>query len=260
MCIFDDLVNYILSDKFISIWKELIVDKELYFKLNKKTKNVVFIYYNGIHILSLQYYKLPNYMVIKDVYKNEFTIDKLSKIVLEKKKEQDMENRHFEHWEDIYKYRYSALDKRVIFTELLYYYRTRVDLILADDISKKIIFIELKRLNNPDFGSGKAYRQIIRYNDFLKNNKNDIDEEMNEIIAVRKKLGLFELNNINRYEIESKPVSFIIECENIKKMEKHCIDYTNNYLDNISGLIYTNKMIKINTTKYNAKNKLYYEF
>jgi hypothetical protein len=251
-----DFLNCLLKKApYSQIWEKLTSDRDLYFKLYIKNKKF-WIYYDGEHILTLKYQY--NGYILQDRWNKKLVLEDILSIINDKKNEIDRSKIPWENNEFKYQYRYAALDKRIIFTEYLYYYRTRVDLILIDEISNKIIFVEIKRISNDDFKTNKLNTQIKLYNNFLSCEKDRILEEMNAMILLRKELGLYELPIEKEYSLERNPLLLIIDCDNLQIMENNISNYTNELLNDLCGLIYTNKMIKIDMTKF--KSKIYYEF
>ena len=254
-------LTYLLKSPFFQIWEKLTLDNDLYFRIYFNQKKIR-IHYSGEHILTLQYrFYSSRKFKLQDRYEEwwkELVLDDIFSIINNIKKEIDGSERHYKNWETVSQYKYAALDKRIILTEYGYFIGTRIDMVLVDNISNRIVFVEVKRIDNEDFETTKLKNQLYFYNNCAVKHKDSVLKEMTELINIRKELNLYELPVEKEYFMEEKPLLLVLDCNDKQSMERHISKYTDKVKNDLCGLIYTNKIIKIDMTKF--KDKLYYEF
>jgi hypothetical protein len=254
MLSYNELETFLLESEFCNTWKRLILDKELYFKI-KIRQSEIWLYYNGMHILTLKYYKSRNNMELQDrgeilEIRNIFEIVENQKMKYRK---------HGSQNESVYQYKLAALDKRIIDTELLDYYNVRADLVLIDESSNNILLIEMKKMDNKDFKTWKIQNQLERYNSYAMECKDKIIDDATKLLVFRKNIGLYDKIVSEKYNLVLKPLLFITNCNNVEIMNRHFKKYIDRLSSNICGVIYTNTLIKIDMQKIEEK-KIQYEF
>ena len=261
-------VRFLLeNDNFSTIWKSISNDPELYIQyyidieLNDVKDLNIKIHYNGFHILSLKY--TNDFIQLKDERKNNLDLKNILSIIDSKKEEYKSNSNNDE---PSYQYHYSAFDKRIIFTEYWPYFRgVRTDLILADSKTKKIYLVEIKKLENKDFKSGKAKNQLIEYMKFIENDYSMVKCFSEAQIKIRKSLGLYKESAIHNYKIEKTPILLIINSDDMLDVDNHRQKYGEMLLNYSFGIIYTNKIILNQSCdflidlKKLKKEKIYYE-
>jgi hypothetical protein len=104
---------------------------------------------------------------------------------------------------------------------------TRIDMMNFDKKEQKIIAVELKLIGDQRLYSGEIIKQLRNYNNFMKNNPDSIARAYQNVIRVKKALGLIDTNilpdSIDKSQVESRVLLCIIG---------YTQDRINNYINN----------------------------
>jgi len=275
-------------------WNNIINDNELYVKIGKN--NYINIYYNGGALVrnlkwnksftgeihkkyamvdevdidySKGYYKLHlhkdnisynydfNYVKDNLIHFNNLNKDSLllfkNNINLYFKKIKETE----------IQYRYANLDQYIIDAELLFYYSTQIDLIRIDKSCKKIVTIEVKRIDDGRWNDINK-EMVPQLENYYKGNieyKKELLIGIAKVLKIKQNLGIFKDTtfSINEYTIEPYPLLLIVR-SNEEKMNEHLSKYYSQLEKHIYGIIYTNKYINLDLMPRFKNNKIYSEF
>ena len=204
-------------------WENLKNDKEIIIEIRSdKSKSYIDCYYNGGCILmkldcdekgnfkgEIHYKYIPiklndkkgyvkynfenqqidlNHLkpIIPDL--NNFDIETISLI------KKQVENYYLNNSEKGYQYKFIQKDPYFIDSEFQYneFFGNdqRIDLVRLDRSVKKIVFIELKKMNNKELFNGRIEKQLGMYKKFISNFKQEIFEYYLALIDLKKELGL----------------------------------------------------------------------
>jgi len=116
----------------------------------------------------------------------------------------------------------------------------RIDLVRLDVIAKKIVFIEVKTIGDSRLystGKDNIEEQLENYKEYLLKNKKILKAYYIKMYEIKHNLGILpeglisEIDNIDRYQIETKPLLLFGDCKQ-------------RWIDNNSSMLY-NRIHKI---------------
>ncbi len=229
-------------------WKNLVDDKEVYIDIRRdKSKEYIDVYYNGGAIIRELIYKDNNFsgeinhkyiLPSKSEYiKYNFNGNNIStkkdiiNLIKTSKFEKDELRKIKDNIEDHYKNNSEKGIQAQFVNKTDYFLDTefatpnnkeRIDLIWVDTKNKKIIFVELKRKENPELFNEKGeetgiYKQLDKYKKFIEENEKEILDYYKKIFEIKKNLnilpnGLKKLESLEGYSLEKKPLLLIGNC------------------------------------------------
>jgi len=227
-------------------WENLKKNKNISIQIRKD--NTLDVYYNGGAILSdLKYIKNkntftakihPKYIPLEDDKNTqslklcssgvEFTgkIDKMALNNFDDKTIKAITDRIKYYFgsesEKAIQYKYAVIDDFIIDTEYqVSSSNIRVDLIRLDNSVKKLVFIEVKRMEDPrlffENTEGNIYDQLKKYYDFICDDSGKLLEYYKKVLQIKKNLGLAKegLKNIelnDDWKVECKPLLVFGDC------------------------------------------------
>lgn len=95
----------------------------------------------------------------------------------------------------------------------------RIDLVWIDIGNRKIIFIELKTIDDSRLYDNRICRQLSEYNNFLNENQSNLLDYYKKIFLIKKKLSLIKgslntLESLNDFDVAKKPLLLLGNCTN----------------------------------------------
>ncbi|MBP7652155.1 hypothetical protein KA977_01950 [Candidatus Dependentiae bacterium] len=227
-------------------WDVLKNDKEIIIEIRKD--NSIDVYYKGGAIItSLKFSKNLfhgkihyEYIPLKCELKNPYILYKITddKISFDQKNCKILELNNFSR-EDLkflkkrialfntpdseksIQYSFVENDPYFIDSEFEYPFENstiRIDLIRIDTQSKKIVFVEVKRIGDARLFNAEISIQLKQYSNFIKKYSEELLGYYKELFEIKKKLNLLsdelkKISNLDNYEILSKPLLLLGDCQ-----------------------------------------------
>ncbi len=106
-------------------------------------------------------------------------------------------------------------------TEFAYNYddiKLRIDLVWIDTPKKKIMFVELKTMDDSRLYTDEISEQVQKYNDFATKYEKDILEYYKSLFSIKKKLGILpdklnDLESLDGFTLEKRPLLLFGDCK-----------------------------------------------
>lgn len=225
-------------------WKILINDEEINIQIRKD--NIIEVYYKGGAIIrglkwstrnkvytgSINYQYIPlenkrSYIpFVFDKSFVEFGEVKISKLDSFNKKsikriKSILDKFYGEYSEKTIQANFIKNDPCFIDSEFMYNHRMddlRIDLTRLDTKTKKIVFIEVKTIEDRRLYSNEIVEQLKKYKDFIEAYEVRLLGYYNKVFEIKKKLGILPVGlqkeDIEDYQLAKKPLLLFGDCSN----------------------------------------------
>jgi hypothetical protein len=280
-----------LADSPPKWWENLRSDPDIYINIRKD--NSLNAYYRGASILKLSFnrkgynakihYKFVPIKQPKNVYV-DLIIDSTSVGIQKDTVEIETDFRNFDSGvlhnikEQIKLYYVTDAEKvlqaelvkeddNIIDTEFAYSEEDhiRIDIVRLDPEKRKIIFFELKLVDDERLESNSRdnyIEQLVRYNKFINSHSNNLKKYYNKLFIIRKKLNLFKNNNLEEiedlqdYELLDRPILLVGRCTQKWLDEQGNIEKINHQIEKVArGCFYFGGAPKDLSLQINPRQK-----